>query len=366
MNTTLKLLAALMGISALGIKQMAFAQTNAQTNPLRFGGYAEVYYTQDFNKPGNHTRPGFLYSHNRSNEINLNLAYVKASYSADRVRSNLALAAGTYMSANYAAENDVMKNVYEANVGVRLSAKHDLWIDAGIMPSHLGFESAVGKDNWALTRSLFAENSPYFETGAKITYTTSDGRWMMSALILNGWQRIRRVDGNSTLSFGHQLTFKPAERLTLNSGSFVGSDQADSIRQMRYFHNLYAICQVSERFGLTAGFDIGAQQQKKGSKDYDVWYTPVLLARYTASDKVSLTARGEYYQDKKAVIIASDSPNGFQTFGYSANIDYHILSNVIWRTELRNLNSKDAVFTDRNQRLTDNSFTATTALAISF
>lgn len=352
-----------MGISALGIKQMACAQTNEQSNPLRFGGYAEVYYTQDFNRPENHTRPGFLYSHNRSDEVNLNLAYLKASYSADRVRSNLAVAAGTYMSANYAAENDVMKNVYEANIGVRLSEKHDLWIDAGIMPSHLGFESATGKDNWALTRSLFAENSPYFETGAKITYTTPDARWIMSALVLNGWQRIRRVDGNNTVSFGHQLTFKPTERLTLNSGSFIGSDQADSVRQMRYFHNLYAIYQVSDRFGLTAGFDIGAQQEKKGSEDYDVWYTPVVLARYAASERVSLTARGEYYQDKKGVIIASDTP---QTFGYSVNIDYHILSNVIWRTELRNLNSKDALFTDRNQRVTDNSFTATTALAISF
>jgi hypothetical protein len=34
--------------------------------------------------------------------------------------------------------------VYEANVGGKfLVAKHNLWIDAGIMPSHIGFESAI-------------------------------------------------------------------------------------------------------------------------------------------------------------------------------------------------------------------------------
>jgi hypothetical protein len=36
------------------------------------------------------------------------------------------------------------ENVYEAN-GVKISSKHNLWIDVN-MPSHIGFESAIGKD----------------------------------------------------------------------------------------------------------------------------------------------------------------------------------------------------------------------------
>ncbi len=39
------------------------------------------------------------------------------------------------------------------------------------MPSHIGFESAVGSDCWNLTRSILAENSPYFESGIKLNYT---------------------------------------------------------------------------------------------------------------------------------------------------------------------------------------------------
>jgi len=273
---------------------------------------------------------------------------------------------GTYMNANYAAEQGVMKNVYEANAGLKISKKHNLWIDAGVFPSHLGFESAVGKDNWTLTRSLFADNSPYFETGAKISYTSESGRWFVSGLVLNGWQRIQRVDGNSTPAFGHQLIFKPNEKLTINSSSFIGNDKPDSIRQMRYFHNLYAVYQINKKFGLTAGFDIGAEQKTKESDQYTIWYTPVLIAKYNATDKLSFTARGEYYQDEKGVIISTGTENGFKTFGYSFNADYQIFPNLVWRTEIRNLSSKDAIFMNRTDEFNKNSLTATTALAISF
>lgn len=357
-----KILFVLLAVSGI----TASAQNDSINKPFTVSGYAEVYYTADFNNPKNNNRPGFVYSHNRNNEVNINLAFIKTAYNTENVRANLALAAGTYMNANYAAEQGVMKNVYEANVGLKISKKHNLWIDAGVFPSHLGFESAVGKDNWTLTRSLFADNSPYFETGAKISYTSESGKWFLSGLVLNGWQRIQRVDGNSTPAFGHQLIFKPNEKLTLNSSSFIGNDKPDSIRQMRYFHNLYAIYQINKKFGLTAGFDIGAEQKAKGSNQYNIWYTPVLIAKYNATDKLSFTARGEYYQDEKGVIISTDTENGFKTFGYSFNLDYQIFPNLVWRTEIRNLNSKDAIFMNITNEFNKNSLTATTALAISF
>lgn len=361
---TKKLIIASFITGSLGILS-AQAESDS-VKKLNLSGYAEVYYQFDANRPLTNTRPGFVYSHNRNNEVSLNLAYLKASYSTEKVRANIAMGIGSYMSANYAAEPDVLKNIYEGNIGFKISKKHDLWIDAGILPSHLGFESATGKDNWTLTRSLFAENSPYFETGAKISYTSPSGKWFLSGLVLNGWQRIQRVDGNSTPAFGHQLTFKPNAKLTLNSGSFIGNDKPDSLRQMRYFHNLYAIYQINDKLGVTAGFDIGAEQKEKGSSSYNTWYTPVLVAKYAASDKVSISARGEYYQDKAGVIVATGTPNGFKTFGYSVNADYAILPNLVWRTEIKNLASKDPIFVKHDGNLNSNSFSATTALAVSF
>lgn len=342
-----------------------FSQEDSTKSPLTINGYIEGYYTYDFARPVNHNRPSFVYSHNRHNEVNLNLGLIRATYQKDMIRANLALATGTYMNANYVAEPGVLRNIYEANAGIKLSRDKQIWIDAGVLSSHLGFESAVGKENWTLTRSLFAENSPYFETGAKISYGTDNGKWLISALVLNGWQRIQRVDGNNTPAFGHQLVFKPNERITLNSSSFIGNDKPDSVRQMRYFHNLYGIFQMTDRLGITAGFDIGAEQKAKGSKGYNAWYTPVVIFKLSTAPRHNIAARAEYYQDKYGVIIASDIPDGFTTWAYSFNYDYMINTSSVWRIEARGMSSKHKIFAKGEDGATQNYF-VTTSIAVAF
>ena len=53
---------------------IASAQVDTSASTFTISGYAEVYYAYDFSNPENHNRPSFLYSHNRHNEFNLNLA----------------------------------------------------------------------------------------------------------------------------------------------------------------------------------------------------------------------------------------------------------------------------------------------------
>ena len=341
------------------------ASAQQDTSALQISGYAEVYYAYDFNQPEDHNRPAFLYSHNRHNEFNLNLGFIKAAYTTEKVRANMAFAAGTYMNANYASEPGVLKNIYEANAGIKLTKKSNVWIDAGIFSSHIGFESAVSRDCWGLTRSMLAENSPYYETGAKVTFVTNNNKWLLSCLVLNGWQHIQRPDGNNTPAFGTQILFTPNEKLTLNYSTFIGNDKPDIKKLMRYFHNVYGVFHVSEKLHLTAGFDFGMEQKATGSTDYNQWYSPVLIARYIFDDKWSVTGRGEFYSDPDGVIIATNTENGFQTLGYSLNVDYHITENAVWRMEGRFFNSKDAIFTNENQALNTNRC-LTTSLAVSF
>jgi hypothetical protein len=341
------------------------SKVETATNPLTFSVYVETYYQYDINKPADHNRPGFIYSHNRHNEFNLNLGYVKAAYTAERVRANLALAAGTYMNANYAAETGVLKNIFEADAGVKLTKKKNIWFDIGIMPSHIGFESAVSKDCWTLTRSILADNTPYFESGAKLTYTTDNSKWLVSVMALNGWQRIARVNGNSLMSWGTQLTYKPSGNITLNYSTFLGTDKPDSARLWRYFHNLYGIFNVTSKFGITAGFDIGSEQKAKGSSAMNTWYSPVIILKYAPNSKWAVAARGEYYYDKYGVIIASGTANGFQTTGFSVNVDYSPINNAVIRLEARTLNGKDDVFTKGNSVSKNNTF-VTGSVAVSF
>jgi hypothetical protein len=336
-----------------------------QKPSITWSGYVEAYYQYDFNRPIDNNRPAFIYSHNRHNEFNLNLGFLKGSYNAERVRANLALAAGTYMNANYAAEQGVLKNIYEANAGLKLGKRKNFWLDAGIFSSHIGFESAVSKDCRTLTRSMSADNSPYYEAGAKITYTSDNGKLLLSGLALNGWQRINRVNGNSLMSWGTQIQFIPSDRILLNYSTFIGTDKPDSARLLRLFHDIYAILNISNKIGLIVGFDIGTEEKTPSGNGLNTWYTPEVILKYTINGKWAIAGRVEHYNDKNGVIINTGTMNGFQTTGYSINIDHSPFKNVLVRLEARSLNSKDPIFLKQTQAVNNNGSIAG-SIAVSF
>lgn len=342
----------------------AFVKAQDSTGNLSISGYTEAYYTFDFNKPADHNLPDFIYSHNRHNEFTLNLGFIKAFYSTGSIRAAVALGAGTYMNANYAAEPGLLKNVYEASAGVKISQTKNLWLDAGIMPSHIGFESAINKDCNTVTRSMMADNTPYYEAGVKITFTTGNRKWLLSGMALNGWQRIKRVDGSSKMNWGTQLQYKPSENVLLNYSMFFGTDKPDSSRLNRLFHNLYGIF-TAGKVVITAGADIGTEQKVKGSSAKNKWFATVLIAKYAFHKSWALAARMEYYTDKNGVIITTRTPNGFQTAGFSVNIDHSPFKNVVLRLEARMLNSRDPVFTKPAGNTANNNF-ITGSLAVGF
>lgn len=339
--------------------------TSVKEPSLQISGYAETYYQISFNKPGDNNRPGFVYSHNRHNEFNLNLGFIKAFYSASRVRANLALAAGTYMNANYAAEPGVLKNIYEANAGLRLGKKADLWLDAGIFASHIGFESAVSKDCWTLTRSILADNSPYFESGAKLTYISPNAQWTLSALALNGWQRIQRVSGNSMMSMGTQIQFRPTGRTTLNYSTFFGTDKPDSARLFRTYHNFYGQLQFNDHWGLILGLDLGTEEKAGINSGTKTWISPVGIIKYLVNDKWALAGRLEYFGDESGVIIGSTQSGGFKVTGFSLNLDHKPANNMLVRLEFRTFTGDEPQFIKASSPVKSESF-VTGSIALSF
>lgn len=330
---------------------------------ITFSGYGEIYYAYDFSNPQNHIKQPFLYTYNRHNTVALNLGLIKAYYSNKNIRANISLMSGTYSNDNLLTENGTLKSVYEANIGFKASKTKKIWIDVGVMSSHIGWESAIGKDNYTLTRSLAAENSPYYETGIKLTYTSKNEKWVIAALLLNGWQRMERVDGNNTIAIGHQVSYKPNSIITINSSSYIGNDKPDVAKQMRYFHDLYGLFQLSKIVALVCGFDFGAEQKDYETKRYNYWYNSTAILRLQSSKKTFFAARGEFFHDKNGVIIATTSPNGFRVFGYSMGIDHFISEDLLWRVEYRGFTSRDKIFSKNSMLLHSNS-SITTSLSI--
>jgi len=340
-----------------GMAFSAFAQDSITKPSLQLSAYIEAYYSNDLANPSDHLRPGFFYSYNRHNEFALNLGFIKAAYATSRVRGNLALMTGTYAQYNLSAEPALLQNIYEANAGVKLSKNQELWLDLGILPSHIGFESAIGKDCWTLTRSLLAENTPYYEAGARLSLNSKDGKWYAAALLLNGWQRMVRAPGIQSPVLGTQLTYKPSGNVTLNWSSYLGDERPGNEIQTRFFNNFYGIFTLSPKWGLITGCDIGVQAGNS-------WVTPVAILRHTPNENWAIAGRVEYYNDKNGVII--NALNGFETTGLSLNLDYLPVSNVALRFEARTLSGKRNYFKNSEGVATSSNTFLTSAIAIFF
>ncbi|MCH7410011.1 porin [Belliella sp. DSM 111904] len=337
----------LFAVALMGTVQ-AMAQDPKKPD-IKFSGFVDVYYGFDFNQPFSNERPDFLFNHTRHNEVNLNLGLVNMEIDGGFYRGNIGLMVGTYAQYNLAAEQDLLKNVFEANIGLALDKERKLWIDAGIFASHIGFESAISAQNYTLTRSLLAENSPYFLSGAKLTYTPNE-KWEFEGGIFNGWQRIQRLPGNTSPAFGTRVTHTPNDKLTFNWSTFIGNDFPQEDKRMRYFNNLYAQLQVSQKVGLILGFDYGIQEESSSivavgdERAFEQWFSPVGILRVDFNENWGMALRSEYYQDEKGVIISSFSPAGFKTTGFSINIDRKITDNILFRIEGRHLQNASPNF----------------------
>ena len=92
-------------------------------SPLTTYGFVDAYYGYDFDHANGNDRPPFLFSHGRQNEFAVNQGLLGVRYDDGQVRGAVGLHAGTYASANYAAEDPVLRHVYEAYAGFRPFAK---------------------------------------------------------------------------------------------------------------------------------------------------------------------------------------------------------------------------------------------------
>ena len=346
-----------------GVAAAANAQQDAFSKNITYSGYGEVYYGLQLTNTQSHEQPGFIYNHKRNNEVNLNLAFVKAAFARQRLRANLALMSGTYIQYNMAHEPVWAQFVLEANAGIKLSDRHNLWLDAGIMPSHIGFENAQGTENLTLSRSIVAENSPYYETGAKLSYTGPDKKLNFALLLLNGWQTVQRVQGQYTPSFGFQANYVVHKNIELNYSNFWGRTQADSLKINRLYHNFYTRIQTSPKTKLILGFDLGQDYSSATGKSV-FWYTPVAILQYQWSRKYQMAGRLEYFNDPHNATVSTDGNIAFQTLGSSVNVDYHFLKYATFRLEGKLYSATNSIFTDSHKHPTSRSLMILSALCI--
>lgn len=346
---------------------LSFNPGGDTTRTITLEGYADIYFGFDFNEPSDANRL-YSVSHSRHNETNINLAYLSLKYNSSRARATFTPGFGTYMNANYAAERLTLRNIVEANIGIRPFAKRNIWIDAGVFSSPYTTETAIAHDQLLYTRSFAAEYSPYYLTGIRATLPLSK-QANLYLYMVNGWQVIEDV--NAPLSFGSSLEWKPNSKLLLNWSTYAGNERAASQPQYqgRYFSDLYVVYNPSNRLALSADVYAGRQRldDSINRKTPITWYQANINSRYYLTKSQSIAARAEYFHDgQSAVVVPVTNARRFDCASASLGYNVAVTPNVAFHAEGRFFASQRDIFIDQHGKLSDNTVLFITGLTAKF
>ena len=339
------------------------AQAIDTTTKIRFNGFVNTYYAYDFTRPADGERR-FTTQPVRHDEANVNLAWLGVTVERQRVRARLALQAGTSVQSNYSGEPrngatsgpDVARFIQEAVVGVKLA--DNVWIDGGIYYSYIGLESWSSSDNPTYTRSLVGDYTPYYLSGAKLTWQATP-KLSAQFHVMNGWQNIS--ENNRTKAVGARVDYTISPALTLSYANFFGNERPSGTRSvLRAFNQVMAKGTLPTSTQWQGQADVGRQ-------DGSDWYGLVAIARQPITSRVALVGRVERYSDPDQVIISTGATPGYVGNGASGGVDVQVDTGVRWRSEVRSIRTSAALYPEgAAARPVKNNTVVVTSLSIAF
>lgn len=339
------------------------AQTNNQiivdsvvgkrAKKIKLSGYIDTYYAYDFNKPSNGLISYFV-SSNQHNQFALNLGYLDLTYTTNLFKVKITPGLGTYIESNYVNEKGIFKNVLEASLGICVSSKRKIWLEAGVFGSPFTNESAISKDQYMYTRSFAPEYVPYYLAGIKASYPINE-KFNLYVYFLNGWQQIH--DQNKGKSIATQLEYRPNEKQIINWNTYVG-DERSSLQphfRMRYFSDIYFSTKFNHKLSLIACVYGGIQRytqlsnsdSEKGSL---YWWQANVVGKWNLSQKQSVAARIEYFNDPANVMISNLYPTlpiHISSVGICYN--FQLIKNALFRIDSRAIHGRKSIYENNRQ-----------------
>lgn len=291
-------------------------ESSASSSEWHYGATVDLSYALDFNFPENHrwrsksTTP-------RVNELAPNMAqgYVRKDVSdTSRWGMELGLQAGYDTNALVPDANpgrekpvdgaDTLRHISQANVSYLAPVGHGLMVTAGLFNSFIGYQSIYAKNNLNYTRSYMADNSPYFLFGLGAQYPLSD-TLQLGLYVINGYNYLSHQ--NNQPSYGTQVSWKPASRLSITENLYYGPDQSNTAIEFWRFFSDSIMEWKDGPLTLAAAYDIGTEQAAElPGHPRTFWTAAALYARWNIGGPWSLALRPEFYWDRNSRISGSE------------------------------------------------------------
>lgn len=329
---------------SLGLSSFFITPGDSVTSEkIKIGGYIDTYFGSSLYSAKTYDRPFFV-SSSGNNKANINLAFLEARWQGNRFRFNLVPAAGSYMRRNYAAEKERDKYIFEANAGLKLSNKLNIWLDGGILDSPYSSEGPVSRDQLLYSRSFAPEHVPYYLSGLRLTIKPNN-TWSLMIMRLNGWQQI--TDLNFKKSAGTSLTVKTGNHSAITWNTYAGDERSvgNPDFRMRIFNDVYLKISDQKFWDAAIGAYLGIQ--KRESKDASAWWQFNAMGKRTINDFFSISGRVEYFNDPRQVMIQiPETPFKVLSTGTCLNMKFG--KNTLLRIDGRWFQASEKIFDQRN------------------
>ena len=332
-----------------------FAQEKDTTSSFKFSGYVDTYYAYYTDSVGTNNYSKFPVISPRSNVFGLNIIQFTGQYTSDKIRAIGTIHYGDIPASAWAAQPFNM--IQDANIGFKLCK--NLWLAAGFFKTHIGTEALLPKDNIASTLSVITVYEPWFQAGAKLTYTPNENL-TMSLHLLNGYNTF--VETNKSKSIGMAITYLLGKRGSIGYYNLIGDESHDSVTtsHLRVLNNLVFTYELTNKLKVLAGVDYIYEQHSSISDSTKAAfiYSGILTFRYQLTSKLGAYARGELFNDANGMLTgkiadAQNKQTGYILTGETAGLEYKVSDNSYIRLEGRQIQM------DKDQKIfrTDGAFT---------
>lgn len=277
---------------------------------------ADAYYAYHDTSPGQSGSATLMSTANRHGDFAVNLAAVGGRLEHAKLTGAIVLQAGTSVDAIYSnarGNPEIWKHIQLANVGWKTG---DFHFEAGVLPSLVGRESFVSTDssNWNYTRAMIADSTPYYMTGARVTWRATP-TVTLNATVFNGFDTFS--DRNSGKSGQLRVAWAPSDKFSLESSTLGGQEQVHIEGQKtsyRVFEDVVASWQLHDKVAVALEGWVGSERNYrvedplKGDAENasflsnPLYYGGALWAKWQFGSTVYLAGRAEALSDEAGVL----------------------------------------------------------------
>jgi len=314
----------------------AFSQSDSTGGSLAITGSVDAYYRYNFaNAKDVPATNNFTSFTNSQNSFELGMASVKLEYSKEKVGAVADFGYGTRAAEFSYNESGAMAAIKQGYVWYAPS--EHVKFTMGKWATHVGYELLDPQLNRNYSMSYMFSFGPFSHTGLKADFNPGDGFGIMVG--------VANPTDYLMASFAKKNIIAQVSKSSDNFSAYLnyvgGKDPVDNLINQ---FGLTAIATVSDKFGI--GYDGTVKSVKPMGGSSESWWGSALYFNFDPSEKVGITARGEYFSDKKSVA-------GFGTSLIDATLSLNLkpANNIMIIPEIRLDSSKDPLFFDNNKNL---------------